>query len=97
MELIKNSESSYTCVLDKLIDMETAPAFEKEIMKIPCEAKILTLDFNEVNYMSSAGLRVILFAKKKMGLDSEIIIKNISDKVKSIFEMTGTTKYITFE
>ena len=55
------------------------------------------LDFAELEYLSSAGLRVILAAQKVMNKQGEMIIKNVNDTINEIFEVTGFIDILTIE
>jgi anti-sigma B factor antagonist len=71
------------------IDTTTAPELEKAINGEGEELKSLTLDFGSVDYISSAGLRVILTAQKKMNVQGYMELINVSEAVMDVFEMTG--------
>ena len=71
------------------IDTTTAPELEKAINGEGEELKSLTLDFGGVDYISSAGLRVILTAQKKMNVQGYMELINVSEAVMDVFEMTG--------
>ena len=71
------------------LDTTTAPELEKAINGEGDELKCLVLDFKGVDYISSAGLRVILTAQKKMNVQGEMELINVSEAVMDIFEMTG--------
>jgi anti-sigma B factor antagonist len=59
--------------------------------------KALEFDFAELAYISSAGLRVLLSAQKKMNKQGEMIIRNVSDTVMEVFEVTGFSDILTIE
>ena len=71
------------------LDTTTAPELEKTINDEGNELKSLVLDFNGVDYISSAGLRVLLTAQKKMNAQGHMELINVSEAVMDIFEMTG--------
>ena len=71
------------------LDTTTAPELEKTINGEGNELKSLVLDFNGVDYISSAGLRVLLTAQKKMNAQGHMELINVSEAVMDIFEMTG--------
>jgi anti-sigma B factor antagonist len=56
----------------------------------------LTLDMNDLDYISSAGLRVILKAQKQMDTQGTMKLTRVNDIVKEIFEVTGFSDFITF-
>ena len=71
------------------LDTTTAPELEKAINDEGDALKNLVLDFNGVNYISSAGLRVLLTAQKKMNIQGSMELINVSEEVMDILEMTG--------
>lgn len=71
------------------LDTTTAPELEKAINGEGDDLKSLVLDFNGVDYISSAGLRVLLTAQKKMNAQGYMELINVSEAVMDIFEMTG--------
>ena len=75
--------------VDGRLDTTTAPELEKAINGEGAALKNLVLDFKGVDYISSAGLRVILTAQKKMNVQGHMELNNVSEAVMDIFEMTG--------
>ena len=71
------------------LDTTTAPELEKAINNEGEELKNLELDFKGVDYISSAGLRVLLTAQKKMNVQGSMELINVGEAVMDIFEMTG--------
>ena len=71
------------------LDTTTAPELEKAINDEGDTLKNLVLDFNGVNYISSAGLRVLLTAQKKMNIQGSMELINVSEDVMDILDMTG--------
>ena len=71
------------------IDTVTAPELEKAINEEGEALKFLVLDFKAVNYFSSAGLRVLLGAQKKMNVQGGMELINVNEDIMDIFEMTG--------
>lgn len=79
------------------IDTLTAPDFEKQVLNALDGVKKLILDFSNVQYVSSAGLRSILLLNEKMEETGEMTIKNINEEVREVFEMTGFDELINLE
>ena len=79
------------------LDTTTAPELEKAINGEGDELKNLVLDFKDVAYISSAGLRVLLTAQKKMNAQGYMELINVSEAVMDIFEMTGFADILTIE
>ena len=75
--------------LEGRLDTTTAPELEKAINNEGDALKSLVLDFKGVDYISSAGLRVLLTAQKKMNAQGQMELNNVSEAVMDIFEMTG--------
>lgn len=82
------------------IDTKTAPDFQKEIDNM-INAQTggsldLILDFRNVDYISSAGLRSVLYIQKKINSmqGSNMVIENVNDTVMEVFEMTGFTEFL---
>ena len=71
------------------LDTTTAPELEKAINGEGDELKSLVLDFEGVDYISSAGLRVLLTAQKKMNAQGHMELWGVSEAVMDVFEMTG--------
>lgn len=79
------------------LDTVTAPQLEAEFKGNINGVEKLVLDFAELEYLSSAGLRVILAAQKVMNKQGEMIIKNVNDTINEIFEVTGFIDILTIE
>lgn len=79
------------------LDTVTAPELEKEINENIAGVTKLTLDFEALEYLSSAGLRILLGAQKIMNKQGEMIIKNVNDTINEIFEVTGFCDILTIE
>jgi anti-sigma B factor antagonist len=78
------------------LDTITAPQLEKELQSSLAELKKLHFDFKELEYISSAGLRVMLYAQKQMNGQGLMTIGNVSDVIMEIFDMTGFSDIMTF-
>jgi anti-sigma B factor antagonist len=97
MEIIKTQERGViTLIIKGKIDTTTYQIVEQAINNAFKEAKDIVLDFREVEYISSAGLKVILIIQKSLhDIDATMKIKNASPEVKEVFEMTGFTDFMT--
>lgn len=90
MEIIKNFEGEDLKVkLVGRLDTTTAPSLETEISGDLAKAKTLEFDFSELDYVSSAGLRVLLACQKQMNKQGAMSIKNVKDEIYEVFNMTG--------
>ncbi|MBQ0018619.1 MAG: STAS domain-containing protein [Clostridiales bacterium] len=98
MEIIKNLDSEKLELQVKgRLDTTTAPELEEVIKGSLSGVKQLVLDFDELEYVSSAGLRVILGAQKAMNQQGEMKLINVSDEVMNVFEITGFVDILTIE
>ena len=79
------------------VDTTTAPELEQEIKSSLDGVTELTLDMKELDYISSAGLRVLLAAQKLMNKQGEMTIRNVNETVMEIFEVTGFSDILTIE
>ena len=80
-----------------MLDTETAPELEALLESSLAGIQDLTLDFEELEYVSSAGLRVILKAQKMMNAAGKMKIVHVNESVMEIFEITGFTSILTIE
>jgi anti-sigma B factor antagonist len=96
LEIKKKSEETVIEIAGRL-DTITAPALDKTINNDIGEVKNLVLDVKCMEYISSAGLRVLLSAQKKMKNNGTMKIINVCDEVMEIFEMTGFVDIFSIE
>ncbi|MBO4501780.1 MAG: STAS domain-containing protein [Clostridia bacterium] len=83
--------------LEGRLDTTTSPALEQELKESLEGVELLTLDFEKLDYISSAGLRVLLSAQKTMNKQGEMKIKNVNETILEIFEVTGFNDILTIE
>ena len=81
--------------LEGRLDTVTAPELEKELHALRPGLTELKLDFAKLDYISSAGLRVLLSAQKVMNKQGEMTLTNVSETVMEIFEVTGFSDILT--
>ena len=79
------------------IDTITSQILDKQINDELGKLTSLTIDFSDVEYISSAGLRVLISAQKKLDGDASMRIVNVSDVVNEIFTMSGFDKILKIE
>ena len=96
IEIIRNAEAATIEVTGRL-DTTTAPSLDKTINEDVKEVKELTLDLKGLEYISSAGLRVLLSAQKKMQKIGSMKVKNVCEEVMEVFEMTGFADILVIE
>ncbi len=78
------------------LDTTTAPQLEAEIKSID-DVTELIMDFEKLEYISSAGLRVLLAAQKTMNKQGSMVIKNVCADIMEVFEITGFSDILTVE
>ena len=78
-----------TLSLQGRLDTTTAPLLEAELKASLPGVEELVLDFAELSYLSSAGLRVLLAAQKVMNRQGSMVVKNVNETIMEIFEITG--------
>ena len=96
MEIKKNAEATVIEIVGRL-DTTSAPALEKAINEDIGDAKNLVLDLKGVQYISSAGLRVLLGAQKKMQKIGSMKVVNVCEAVMEVLEMTGFADILVIE
>ena len=79
------------------LDTTTAPQLEEELKRSMDGITLLELDFGELEYLSSAGLRVILAAQKTMNKQGKMIIRHVNETIMEVFEVTGFIDILTIE
>ena len=98
MEIQKNLEGDkLTVTLIGRLDTVTAPNLESELKDVLGNLKELIFDFNQIDYVSSAGLRVLLSCQKTMNNQGTMKVINVSNDVNDIFEITAFNKILTIE
>ena len=94
---IKRNADETTIKLAGRLDTTTAPALDKTINEDITGTKNLVLDLKELEYISSAGLRVLLGAQKKMQKIGSMKVTNVCEEVMEVFEMTGFADILVIE
>ncbi|MBR5959961.1 MAG: STAS domain-containing protein [Clostridia bacterium] len=84
-------------VVEGRLDTMTAPELETELNKSLGSVESLSLDFSKLDYISSAGLRVLLAAHKAMSAKGGMKVKNVNDVVQEVLEVTGFADILTIE
>ena len=96
IEIKRNAEETIIELAGRL-DTITAPSLDKAISNNIEGVKSLVLDFKNLEYISSAGLRVLLSAQKKMQKIGAMKVINVCEEVMEVFEMTGFADILTIE
>lgn len=98
MEIVKEGGgAALTLKLRGRLDTVTAPALERELKSCLDGVQSLTLDLKELEYISSAGLRVLLGAQKTMNKQGSMVVRHVSPIVMEIFDITGFSDFLTIE
>ena len=90
-------DSTLNIVLEGRLDTTTAPQLEAELKESIADNTELILDFAKLEYLSSAGLRVLLAAQKTMNKQGKMVIRNVNDVITEVFEVTGFSDILTIE
>ncbi len=91
------NEGTLTVSLEGRLDTTTSPELDELLEKYYPSIDQLIFDFEKLDYLSSAGLRVLLKAQKALNNRGGILIRNASKLVMSVFEVTGFTDLLRFE
>ena len=94
---IKKNASACTIELAGRLDTTTAPMLDKAINEDIAGVTDLVLDIKSLEYMSSAGLRVLLNAQKKMQKLGSMVVRNVSEDIMEVFDMTGFSDILVIE
>ena len=86
-----------TMTLSGRLDTTTAPQLEAELKASIDGVEHLVLDFAALEYLSSAGLRVLLSAQKIMNRQGSMVVRNVNETIAEIFEVTGFCDVLTIE
>ena len=98
MEIIKNKNGSAMCIsLAGRLETTTAPQFDAVISGELGDVTDLTIDLEKLDYISSAGLRVLLSAQKKMNRQGTMRVLHPDEIVAEIFDVTGFAEILTIE
>ncbi|MDO4866956.1 MAG: STAS domain-containing protein [Clostridia bacterium] len=98
MTISKNQNgSTLTVALEGRLDTTTAPELEQELKESMDSATELILDFSKLDYISSAGLRVLLSAHKAMAGKGGMKVTHVNEIVGEVFEVTGFADILTIE
>ena len=93
----KVNGEALTLIVSGRLDTQTAPELEKELDSVLADIKELTFDFANLEYVSSAGLRVILKAQKAMNAQGSMKLTGVNDSIMEVFDITGFLDILTIE
>ena len=94
---IKRRGQETTIKIEGRLDTTTAPVLDKTVMEDLGDTKDLILDVKGLEYISSAGLRVLLGAQRKMEETGSMKLINVCEAVMDVFEMTGFADILVIE
>ena len=94
---IKKKGAEALLELSGRLDTSTAPVLDKTIQEEISESANLVLDLKGLEYISSAGLRVLLSAQKRMRKSGSMKLTNVCEEVMEVFEMTGFADILVIE
>lgn len=98
MEIRKTKNGSVlSLAVEGRLDTTTAPRLEAELRQSIGGVERLELDLAALEYISSAGLRVLLSARKVMNRQGEMVLRNVNETVMEILEVTGFSDILTIE
>jgi len=98
LNITKNAENNaLVLALEGRLDTTTAPQLEAELKESLDGVTALTLDMEKLEYISSAGLRVLLSAQKKMNAQGGMKVTHVGETILEIFEVTGFSDILTIE
>lgn len=89
--------SSLKLALEGRLDTTTAPELEAEVQSSLTGITELVMDFTGLDYLSSAGLRVLLSTQKAMNKQGKMVVRNVNETIKEVFEVTGFVDILTIE
>ncbi|MCQ2385284.1 MAG: STAS domain-containing protein [Clostridia bacterium] len=94
---LKKENDILNVAIEGRLDTVTAPSLEKEVNGGLDGVTALTLDFEKLEYISSAGLRVLLSLQKQMNKKGKMTILHVNETVKEVFDITGFSDILTIE
>lgn len=98
MNIVKTSEGTkLTFAVEGRLDTTTAPQLEGEVKGALTGVTELVLDFSQLEYLSSVGLRVILAAQKIMNRQGRMVVRHVNETIMEVFEVTGFCDILTIE
>lgn len=97
LTITKNVTDVTTVGLEGRLDTSTSPELEKYMEECISEINDLVLDFGKLEYISSAGLRVILKLYKTMSKKGSMKLVNVNETVGEVLDITGFTDFLTIE
>jgi anti-sigma B factor antagonist len=94
---VSNEGAEYTVTVEGRLDTNTSPELEAKINEVIGNANKLIIDLGNLEYISSAGLRVLLGAAQVMEGKGELVVRNVTEAVREVFDLTGFNNVFTIE
>ena len=94
---VSNEGAEYTFNVDGRLDTNTSPELEAKINEVIGSANKLIIDLGNLEYISSAGLRVLLGAAQVMEGKGDMVVRNVTEAVREVFDLTGFNHVFTIE
>ncbi len=94
---VNKNGNEMTVAIEGRLDTTTAPELEKTLKENLDGIAALVLDFAALEYISSAGLRVVLGAQKTMNKQGSMVVRHVNETVNEVFEITGFADILTIE
>ena len=92
---MESVEAALLVTVSGRLDTTTAPQLEQELNASLDDVTELVLDFTELEYLSSAGLRVLLGAQKRMNQQGSMVVRNVNQVIMEVFDITGFSGILT--
>ena len=93
----KREDTVATLSLEGRLDTTTAPQLEAELKTILADANAICFDFEKLEYISSAGLRVLLAVHKQMKTKGGMELCHVNEAIMEVFDVTGFTDFLTIK
>ena len=94
---VKNENEVYTIMSSGRIDTLTAPELEQKFKEIQPDAKKVIFDMKDVEYISSAGMRVLVYVHREMSSKDGLVLRGLTRNVSTIIGLTGFDKVLNIE
>lgn len=93
----KSEGTKLEILLEGRLDTTTSPMLETELKQSIDGLTVLIFNFEKLEYISSAGLRILLAAQKIMNKQGSMVVKNVNEIIVEVFEVTGFSDILTIE
>ncbi len=94
---LEHAGTRLTVTVSGRLNTGTAPEFEEKLIPALKGVEELIIDFADLDYISSAGLRIVLTSQKIMNRQGTMVIRNVKPEIYEVFEMTGFVDFLTIQ